>query len=172
MEATIGTITRDDGTLQVTVSDFPAYYYRDDAADGDTIGHGRGSVWWVFNADGSPQRPAKVGLAENAEIGNILVDGAGLMLYLFDNDETGVSNCSGGCLTNWPPLLTEYMPVALEGVDVELDYIERDDGTKQVTVNGMPAYYGVGDAAPGDTAGQARGDVWWVMDSAGTGVRG
>jgi len=83
VDAVVGTITRDDGTVQVTVNDFPAYYYRDDAANGDTLGNGRGSVWWVFNADGSPQRPAKVGLAENAGLGNILTDGAGRSLCIF-----------------------------------------------------------------------------------------
>jgi len=171
VEATLGTVTRDDGTLQVTVNGMPAYYWQNDANAGDTLGHGRGSVWWVFNADGSPQRPAKVGLAENATLGNILTDGAGLTLYLFDNDEVGVSNCSGGCLANWPPFLTVYDPVGLEGVEATVGTITRDDGTLQVTVNGMPAYYWVSDAVSGDTDGQAKGGVWWVMDSSGAAIR-
>ncbi|MCI0882514.1 MAG: hypothetical protein J4O05_10435, partial [Chloroflexi bacterium] len=169
--AVVGTITRDDGTMQVTVNGFPAYYWQNDSAAGDTGGQARGNVWWVFNADGSPQRPAKVAAAENATLGSILVDGAGLTLYIFDNDTEGVSNCSGGCLGAWPPLLTDYGVVALGDITAELGTITRDDGTMQVTVNGFPAYYWQNDAAEGDTGGQGRGNVWWVFGEDGTAIR-
>ena len=45
---------RDDGTTQLTVNGFPAYYFANDAAAGDTNGQGVGDVWWVFGADGEP----------------------------------------------------------------------------------------------------------------------
>jgi predicted lipoprotein with Yx(FWY)xxD motif len=54
VDAELGTITRDDGTSQLTVNGFPAYYYAGDAAAGDTTGQGVGEVWWVFGADGEP----------------------------------------------------------------------------------------------------------------------
>src|SRR5581483_2981787 len=41
--------------------------------------------------------------------------------------------------------------------------IDRADGSKQVTYNGMPLYYWQGDKAPGDTTGQGVGNVWWVV---------
>jgi predicted lipoprotein with Yx(FWY)xxD motif len=170
VEAEIGTITLADGSMQVTVNGYPAYYWQGDAAAGDTNGNGVNNVWWVFNADGSPQRPSKVGLAENA-LGDILVDGAGYTLYLFDNDTAGVSTCSGTCLVNWPPLLTGYAPVALTDVTAEIGQITREDGSTQVTVNGLPAYYWQGDAEPGDTDGQGRGGVWWVMTADGSAIR-
>jgi predicted lipoprotein with Yx(FWY)xxD motif len=166
--ATLATIARDDGSMQVTVNGFPAYYWVGDSAEGDTAGNGVGNVWWVFNPDGTPQRPAKVGLAENDALGSILVDGAGLSLYIFDRDSEGVSNCSGGCLDNWPPLLSEYGTAALGDVTATLGTIARDDGSKQVTVNGFPAYYWVGDSVEGDTAGNGVGNVWWVFNPDGT----
>jgi predicted lipoprotein with Yx(FWY)xxD motif len=169
--ATLDTITRDDGAVQVTVNGFPAYYWAGDSAGGDTAGNGVGNVWWVFNPDGSPQRPAKVGLAENEAHGSILVDGAGLSLYLFDNDAAGVSNCSGGCLAKWPPLLAEYGTAALGDVTASLGTITRDDGAVQVTVNEMPVYYWASDASEGDTGGQAVGEVWWLLDAAGDAIR-
>ncbi len=43
----LGTITRDDGSLQVTYNDLPLYYYISDAAPGDTVGQGVGGVWFV-----------------------------------------------------------------------------------------------------------------------------
>ena len=52
--AELGTITRDDGTTQLTINGFPAYYFAGDAAAGETNGQGQGEIWWVFGADGEP----------------------------------------------------------------------------------------------------------------------
>jgi predicted lipoprotein with Yx(FWY)xxD motif len=121
----------------------------------------------VFDPAGEAQRPAKVGVAEHPTLGMILVDGEGMTLYRFDNDTAGVSNCSGGCLTAWPPLLTEFEPVALEGVNGEIGTITRSDGTMQVTVNGFPLYYWQNDEAAGDANGQGVNNIWWVVDADG-----
>lgn len=43
----LGTITRDDGTVQVTYDDMPLYYYVSDVEPGDTTGQGVGGVWYV-----------------------------------------------------------------------------------------------------------------------------
>lgn len=51
--ATVGTITRDDGTLQVTVNELPIYYFAGDLAPGDTNGQNVGAKWFVVGADGS-----------------------------------------------------------------------------------------------------------------------
>jgi predicted lipoprotein with Yx(FWY)xxD motif len=42
-----GTITRADGTTQVTYNNQPLYYYAKDKNPGDTTGQGVGSVWFV-----------------------------------------------------------------------------------------------------------------------------
>ena len=44
---TLATITRDDGTTQVTHNDQPLYYYAADAAPGDRNGDGVGGVWHI-----------------------------------------------------------------------------------------------------------------------------
>src|SRR5688500_20271015 len=44
-----------------------------------------------------------------------------------------------------------------------LGVIDRRDGTKQVTYNGIPLYYWYQDEKAGDTKGQAVGGVWWVL---------
>ena len=49
----VGTITRDDGTVQVTLDGWPLYYWKDDKAPGDTIGQGVQNVWWVLTSAGA-----------------------------------------------------------------------------------------------------------------------
>ena len=84
-------------------------------------------MWWVVP-------PATVYVSHNPELGNILVGPTGNTLYLFSNDEMGVSNCADDCLTNWPPLTVESADAVVAGVGLpgELGTIERADGTVQV----------------------------------------
>jgi predicted lipoprotein with Yx(FWY)xxD motif len=49
----IGTITRADGKLQVTLAGHPLYYFKNDAAAGDVNGQGINDVWYLAGADGS-----------------------------------------------------------------------------------------------------------------------
>ena len=49
-----GTITRADGTTQISFHGHPLYYYSGDQAPGDTKGQGIGSKWYVVGSDGNP----------------------------------------------------------------------------------------------------------------------
>ena len=49
----VATITRDDGTVQVTLDGWPLYYWQGDAAAGDVAGQGVQDVWWVLAPDGT-----------------------------------------------------------------------------------------------------------------------
>jgi predicted lipoprotein with Yx(FWY)xxD motif len=51
--AELGTITRDDGSVQVTLDGWPLYYYGPDVEPGDTNGEGVGDIWFVARPDGS-----------------------------------------------------------------------------------------------------------------------
>jgi predicted lipoprotein with Yx(FWY)xxD motif len=108
---------------------------------------------------------ATVQLANNATLGNILTDNAGMTLYVFKNDTPGISNCTGTCAQNWPPLTVTagQQPVAGTDVTGQLGVITRADGTTQVTYNGMPLYRFVGDKAPGDTNGQGLLNGAWSV---------
>ena len=48
-----GTITRDDGVVQLTVNDMPLYTFASDAAVGDVNGQGFNDVWWAADPDGA-----------------------------------------------------------------------------------------------------------------------
>lgn len=155
---TFGTITRDDGALQVTYNGWPLYYWVKDAAAGDTKGQGVGKVWWVA-------APATVAVGGNEELGHFLVSDTGMTLYLFTKDTPGTSTCTDKCLENWPAYTVESADDLQNGANVggTLGTITRDDGSLQVTYNDMPLYYWAKDAAMGDATGQGVGDVWWVV---------
>ena len=108
----------------------------------------------------------------STDLGDVLVDDAGLTLYMFDPDEQGPSTCYDDCERNWPPLLTDGEPAAADGAeDGLLGTTERDDGSTQVTYDDWPLYYWAADNEPGDTHGQGVQDVWWVLEADGTPVR-
>ncbi|MFN8378861.1 MAG: hypothetical protein U0452_09335 [Anaerolineae bacterium] len=153
----LGVINRDDGLRQVTYNGWPLYYWVNDAQPGDTTGHLVRDVWFVA---WTPQ----IGLGGNSELGDFLVAANGFTLYTFANDTSGVSNCSGDCAANWPPLTVDS-PDALSvqpGLVGTFGTIERADGGYQATLNGMPLYFWVNDAQPGDSTGHLVRDVWFV----------
>jgi len=110
----------------------------------------------------------EITVAETAA-GTTLVGPDGMTLYIFTNDTDGVSNCSGDCATNWPPLVVtdDDELAAGDGVTGELDTIERDDGSLQVTYDGAPLYYFAGDSAAGDSNGEGVGGVWFIASPDG-----
>jgi predicted lipoprotein with Yx(FWY)xxD motif len=104
-------------------------------------------------------------------VGTILVNGQGMALYVFGADSPGHSNCTGSCLTYWPPApAPASMATAGSGVSAKLGVLKRSDGTNQLTVNGWPVYTYVGDSTPGAITGQGTnlsGGVWWVVSPSG-----
>jgi predicted lipoprotein with Yx(FWY)xxD motif len=103
-------------------------------------------------------------------LGKILVDAEGRSLYLFEADTANKSNCSGACLSAWPPLTSDGTPAAgtLPG---KVGTIAAPGGTRQVTYDGHPLYLYAGDRKPGDTTGQGLdqfGAKWYALSSAGT----
>jgi len=107
---------------------------------------------------------ATINVATDATLGKILVDGKGMVLYMFAKDGPDKSNCAGDCLKAWPPLLTQGKPTLGPGVDAAMvGSAALADGTKIVTYNKMPLYYYVKDTKPGDATGQNVGTVWFVV---------
>ncbi len=110
---------------------------------------------------------ATVAVADNAKLGQILVDGNGRTLYLFEADKGSSSTCYGSCATYWPPLLTGAAPQAGPGANAALlGTTKRTDGPTEVTYSGHPLYYVVTDHNPGDATGQGvnnYGAVWVVV---------
>ena len=53
----LGTIEREDGSVQVTYNGWPLYYFSNDAGPGETNGQDVGDVWYVVSTFGGPSRP-------------------------------------------------------------------------------------------------------------------
>jgi predicted lipoprotein with Yx(FWY)xxD motif len=123
------------------------------------------------NPPNAATEAAEVAVA-NSALGRILVDGAGRTLYLFEKDTTTTSTCDGACASYWPPLTTAGKPLARAGALAgKLGTTERTDGKTEVTYDGHPLYYYVGDTNAGDTTGQGLdlfGAEWNVLSPAGT----
>ena len=99
-------------------------------------------------------------------LGQIIVDGKGMTAYYYDLDvpNSGVSTCTGGCLTHWPLITAAGSSPVVVGIEAKVSVIASSN---QIEINGRPIYTFAGDAQPGDTHGQGAGGVWFVVSPAG-----
>ena len=61
---------------------------------------------------------ATVGVS-NEGLGNILVNSKGRTLYLFTRDSGTMSECSGSCAVNWPPVRATAKPTIGSGANAD-----------------------------------------------------
>ncbi len=173
-------ITRDDGTsLQWAFKGLPLYRFAGDSAGGDVNGEGVGGVWYVArpdpfgraDVDDTAKGTIAVGSGNVADVdgtgglGNGRRDRSGFRLYTFENnrndtdgDGAGDSDCNGNCAEVWPPLFAEAGATESGAYTI----IDRDDGTRQWALNGLPLYFYAPDQAAGETRGEGAGGVWYV----------
>lgn len=174
IDASVGTLERTDGTLQVTLGGLPLYYFQGDSAPGDVAGVAVIKAWWLIDPQGTPLEPA-VQVRSHPEYGKILTGPDGLSLYMFDQDTKGGSDssCTGGCADAWSPLTvsSDSDILASPSVDAPVGTITRMDGSTQVTVDGWPVYHFQNDTDVGDVNGQGVQDAWWLLGADGSVMR-
>ena len=103
-------------------------------------------------------------------LGDILVDGKGMTLYVFTPDNAGDSTCYDDCEQAWPVLAGGSVTAGEGLAAADFGATTRTDGSTQITFNGWPLYYFAGDSAPGDVNGQGLNGVWWVIDASGNAI--
>lgn len=108
----------------------------------------------------------------HTSLGTVLADAKGRTLYLFKQDTSAKSTCSGQCAVKWPPAPAGRKPTVGEGLDdAALGTTKRSDGKVQVTYAGHPLYRFAGDKdKPGSVSGQgidAFGGKWYVVGTDG-----
>ena len=124
---------------------------------------GLGMVGKVIVNESGTAEGTDIKLMEDAELGMVLTDSSGFTLYYFTKDALpDTSLCTGGCVTNWPLFYVEN-PELGAGLDMDdFSSIEHPEGGKQTTYKGWPLYYFKNDLDPGETKGEAVGNVWFV----------
>ena len=136
---------------------------------GSTTG-GYGGTRSTTTPSGNGTAAAAVTTAKTG-LGQILVDGRGRTLYLFEADPPEKSTCDNACASVWPPLTTTGAPMAGGGALAgQLDTLLRGDGATQITYHGHPLYRYAGDTQPGATNGQGLnqfGAGWYVLAPSG-----
>lgn len=106
-----------------------------------------------------------IGITSDPANGNILSDDKGMTLYRYTQDQPDTSTCYAGCARAWPPVVVDAIPDVLDpSIAPGLGLAPRTDGTQQLTYQGAPLYYYVGDTQPGEATGQASDDVWFVVN--------
>ena len=129
------------------------------------------------SAKTQPVQTAAAGSAvsiRSTSLGKTLVDANGRTLYLFAGDRANVSRLSGAGLSVWPRFIATGAVKGLNGAQAaKIGTITSPSGIRQVTYNGHPLYYYVGDSTPGSTRGQGLnqfGALWYVLGPAGSAV--
>lgn len=121
----------------------------------------------------SPPGPAGITVTTGgSDFGEILYDGTGQAIYLFDLETSPQARCYGGCAIAWPPVLTDGPPQAAGAARSGLlGSTQRDDGTTQVTYAGHPLYYYVDDGKNEVLCHDVVefGGLWLVVTPAGGG---
>jgi len=114
-----------------------------------------------------------VDAAPVSKLGTVLVTNKGFALYMFAPDAARHVTCTGGCATDWPPLLVHAGQTVTAGPGVRpslLGTAPNPGGGRVVTYHGWPLYTYLGDADPGHAGGQGADDdggYWYVMRPSG-----
>ncbi|MCF3110331.1 hypothetical protein LL912_16220 [Niabella sp. CC-SYL272] len=120
----------------------------------------------------TPPAPVmQVKLANNATLGDYLVDKDGRTLYFFANDSATINTCvSAGCKALWP---TFFAGITAQNIGKELDINDFDTigtgASMQLAYKGRPLYYYApvtnGTNTPeaaGQVLGEGVGNNWFV----------
>jgi predicted lipoprotein with Yx(FWY)xxD motif len=103
-----------------------------------------------------------IGTKEDSTSG-YLTDNDGKTLYYFVDDDpySGISNCYGGCQSEWIPVYESNIPQGLNSQD--FGTITRSNGDLQTTYRGRPLYRYQSDKESGDRKGEGKYGLWYIM---------
>jgi len=108
---------------------------------------------------------------KQSSVGKVLTDANGRALYLFAGDNRNASRLSAAGLAVWPAFTSTRLPRATGGVNAsQIGTATGTGGGTQITYNGHPLYYYVGDHQPGQVLGQGLnqfGARWYVLSATG-----
>ena len=108
-----------------------------------------------------------VQIANNPDLGQVLVTADGQTLYTNTVDTPEALKCTDNACTDfWKPYAVGGQPTAAEGFPGSLGMVIRPDGSMQVTYNDQPLYTFSEDSQPGQAKGNGFADLggtWHVV---------
>jgi predicted lipoprotein with Yx(FWY)xxD motif len=118
-------------------------------------------------ASGMHEQTVHVSTAKVAHVGTVLTTSAGLTLYYFEKDPTGMATCDGACAKIWPPYLTAKGahvegPNGVKGLSV-IDVA----GHGQLAFHDHALYRFMSDSKKGQAKGQGFAGVWFAALTSG-----
>lgn len=115
-----------------------------------------------------------IGTAKIPQLGTVLVNGHGRVLYMFQPDDHAKVVCSASCQKIWPPVVAPRSGVARARYGARQSLIGSDrnpfDGKRIVTYDGWPLYTYTLDTGRHQDNGQniaLNGGYWWALSPAG-----
>ncbi len=182
----LGRVRRSDGSFQLTYGHHPLYLFKLDKRAGQVNGQDRkafGGRFYALSLSGRLIRTAtlvpsvEISTRKLPGLGEVLVDGKGLTLYLFVPDKRRHVTCVQGCAVAWPPVMLPNGARAVAAGAAKPTLLGSDAdpaGGRVVTYDGWPLYTWVGDRKPGQATGQAlnvNGGLWYVLAPSGKVIR-
>jgi len=112
---------------------------------------------------GLPPAGSTVLIVQKSNLGYVLAEANGLVVYTYGNDKKGgAPTCTGSCASLWPPVTGNPKALSADTLPGTLGTVSTADGAKQITYNGYPLYIYKG-SQPYTTTGNNVGGVWHVV---------
>jgi predicted lipoprotein with Yx(FWY)xxD motif len=111
-------------------------------------------------------------IVQKSDLGYVLAEANGLVVYTYGNDKKGGSpTCTGSCASLWPPVTGNPKSLSADTLPGTLGTVSDANGAKQVTYNGYPLYTYKG-AKPLTTSGNGVDGLWHVIKLSASDVSG
>jgi len=100
---------------------------------------------------------------EHSDLGWVLAEASGLVVYTYGGDHKGGSpSCTGSCAAIWPAVTGLPQAGPADSLPGTLGTVIMADGAKQITYNGYPLYLLKGQRAL-STKGNGVDGKWHVI---------
>jgi predicted lipoprotein with Yx(FWY)xxD motif len=111
----------------------------------------------------SPAPGTQVLIVERSNLGWVLAEANGLVVYTYGGDtKNGSPTCTGSCASLWPAVTGVPQVGPADTLPGTLGTVTMADGTKAITYNGYPLYTLKGAGAL-STKGNGIGGRWHVI---------
>ena len=115
------------------------------------------------SAAGLPAKGSQVLIVQHSNLGWVLAEANGQVVYTYGGDSKGGSpTCTGSCAAIWPAVTGLPLAGPADTLPGQLGTVSMANGAKQITYDGLPLYTFKG-AKPLSTKGNGLQGKWHVI---------